>query len=127
MRCSRAHNRQGKIRECMSPFREIPREQRILYAIYKLLSRKRKKVSVKCTCLDRRFMGQARRGDISREARDADTECQVILVSRFARKAPFTSLGSKAPAMRLEKCFFEITVLYQAEVQICKNRFSKLK
>ena len=74
-------------------------------------------------------MSQARRGDISREGRDADTECQVILVSRFARKAPFTSLGSarKAPAMRLEKCFFEITLLYQAEVQICKNRFSKLK
>ena len=29
----------------MSPFREIPREQRNPHAIYKLLSRKRKKVS----------------------------------------------------------------------------------
>ena len=34
---------------------------------------------------------RAKPGDISREARDADTECQVILVSRFARKASSTS------------------------------------
>ena len=35
-------------------------------------------------------------GDISREALYSDAECQVILVSHFARKAPFTSLSSKS-------------------------------
>ena len=50
--------------------------------------------------------------------------------SRALRERPHSPrLARKAPAMQLEKSFsfFKVTVLYQAEVQICKNRFSKLK
>ena len=41
--CSGAHTRQGQIRECPPPFREIPTEQRILHAVYVIYPLERKK------------------------------------------------------------------------------------
>ena len=42
---------------------------------------------------------RAKRGEcgLLRKARDADTECQVILVSRFVRHIPAPGLAHKTP------------------------------
>ena len=67
-------------------------------------------------------------GVIFRAKRETPTQSVRWSSSRALRERPHSPrLARKAPAMRLEKSFSEITVLYQVEVQICKNRFSKLK